>query len=101
MSYCREQRRGLQYYRRGKTCCALRYADPIACVALLTPHTQVESGPHKPSARVAQTAGMSKAEARRIQMLVRQREHMEDELEALQAEVDALVRRLYAHSYAS
>ena len=37
------------------------------------------------------TAGMNKLEARRIQMLVRQRERLEQELEELQAEVDALV----------
>ncbi|KAF7789404.1 hypothetical protein EIP86_000348 [Pleurotus ostreatoroseus] len=36
------------------------------------------------------TAGMNKLETRRIQMLVRQRERLEQELEELQAEVDAL-----------
>lgn len=34
---------------------------------------------------------MKKLEARRVQMLVRQREHLEEELNTLQAEVDALV----------
>ncbi|KAI0787131.1 hypothetical protein BC629DRAFT_1735284 [Irpex lacteus] len=36
------------------------------------------------------TAGMKKLDVRRIQMLVRQREHLEEELNALQASVDAL-----------
>lgn len=40
------------------------------------------------------TAGMKKLEARRVQMLVRQREHLEEEMNALQAEVDALVSPL-------
>ncbi len=35
---------------------------------------------------------MKKLDVRRIQMLVRQREHLEEELNALQASVDALVR---------
>jgi hypothetical protein len=34
---------------------------------------------------------MNKLEARRVQMLVRQREQLEEEMAALQAEVDALV----------
>lgn len=34
---------------------------------------------------------MNKLEARRIQMLVRQRERLEEEMRTLQAEVDALV----------
>ncbi|KAJ3556798.1 hypothetical protein NM688_g1822 [Phlebia brevispora] len=36
------------------------------------------------------TVGMNKLEARRIQMLARQRERLEEELAALQAEVDAM-----------
>lgn len=40
------------------------------------------------------TAGMKKLEARRVQMLVRQREHLEEEMNTLQAEVDALVSPL-------
>ncbi|KAI0340819.1 hypothetical protein BDW22DRAFT_1333745 [Trametopsis cervina] len=47
----------------------------------------------KSTARSAvNTAGMKKLDARRIQMLVRQREHLEQEMSALQAEIDALVR---------
>lgn len=45
-----------------------------------------------PSSRNVNTTGMSKVEARRIQMLVRQRERLEDELQALRTEVDDLVR---------
>ncbi|KAI0700636.1 Spc19-domain-containing protein [Cytidiella melzeri] len=37
------------------------------------------------------TAGMNKLDLRRMQILVRQREHLEKEMNALQAEVDALV----------
>lgn len=42
----------------------------------------------------ANTAGMNKLETRRIQMLVRQRERLQEEVDQLQAEVDALVRVL-------
>ena len=38
------------------------------------------------------TTGLNKSDARRIQMLARQRERLEEELEALQEEVDSLVR---------
>ncbi|THH27822.1 hypothetical protein EUX98_g6358 [Antrodiella citrinella] len=41
-----------------------------------------------PSSRNVNTAGMSKLEARRIQMLVRQRQRLEEELHALRVEVD-------------
>ena len=40
------------------------------------------------------TVGMTKLEARRVQMLVRQQERLDQELAALQQEVDNLVRWL-------
>lgn len=51
-----------------------------------------------PSSRSVNTAGMSKLEARRIQMLVRQRERLEEEMQALRTEVDDMVREHAIHS---
>lgn len=54
---------------------------------------QVEAVQSKPPPRTTvNTTGMSKLQARRIQMLVKQREREEQELAALEAEVEALVR---------
>ena len=50
---------------------------------------------------VMHTAGMNKLEARRIQMLVRQHERLQEELKALQAEVDTLVRSALVRSWYS
>jgi hypothetical protein len=38
---------------------------------------------------------MKKLDVRRLQMLVRQREHLEEEMNALQAEIDTLVWSFY------
>ncbi|PCH40982.1 hypothetical protein WOLCODRAFT_99643 [Wolfiporia cocos MD-104 SS10] len=54
---------------------------------------KVEAAQSRPSSRTGvgvNTAGMSKLEVRRVQMLARQRERLEDELAALQKEVDDL-----------
>ena len=56
--------------------------------------TRVETQQTKPTSRsTANTAGMNKLDARRVQMLVRQREKLEEEMASLQAEVDAMVRK--------
>ncbi|OBZ70253.1 DASH complex subunit SPC19 [Grifola frondosa] len=55
--------------------------------------SKVEAGQPRPSSRATvklKTTGMSKLEVRRIQMLARQRERLEEEMAALQAEVDKL-----------
>ncbi|KAH8096685.1 Spc19-domain-containing protein [Cristinia sonorae] len=57
---------------------------------LLTKVEGVQLEQTVPSSRSVNTAGMSKLEARRIQMLVRQRERLEDELQTLRMEVDNL-----------
>lgn len=49
----------------------------------------------RPSSRAAatiNTTGMSKLDVRKIQMLARQREKLEDEAAALQREIDDMVR---------
>ncbi|THG96876.1 hypothetical protein EW026_g5031 [Hermanssonia centrifuga] len=53
---------------------------------------KAEAAQHaKPASRsTVNTTGMNKLEARRIQMLARQRERLEEEMAALQAEVDAM-----------
>ncbi|OCH94288.1 hypothetical protein OBBRIDRAFT_770006 [Obba rivulosa] len=51
---------------------------------------KVEAVESKPPPRTVNTTGMSKVEARRVQMLARERERVEKELAALQAEVDDL-----------
>lgn len=51
----------------------------------------------RPSSRAAvtiNTAGMSKLDVRKIQMLTRQREKLEDEAAALQREIDDMVRSI-------
>ncbi|GJE87530.1 DASH complex subunit SPC19 [Phanerochaete sordida] len=53
--------------------------------------TRLETQQTKPASRLAaNTAGMNKLEARKIQILVRQREQLEEEMATLQAEVDAM-----------
>ena len=53
---------------------------------------QVEASQSRPSSRAtANTAGMSKIDVRRLQMLARQRQKLEEEAAQLQAEVDAMV----------
>ncbi|KAI0355286.1 hypothetical protein OH77DRAFT_1424776 [Trametes cingulata] len=52
---------------------------------------KVEASQSRPSSRAAaNTAGMNKLDVRRMQMLARQRQKLEEELAALQAEVDAM-----------
>ncbi|EMD40533.1 hypothetical protein CERSUDRAFT_111130 [Gelatoporia subvermispora B] len=54
-------------------------------------HAKVDALESKPPPRATvNTTGMSKVEARRVQMLARERERLEKELAALQAEVDDL-----------
>ncbi|KAI0776157.1 Spc19-domain-containing protein [Trametes elegans] len=52
---------------------------------------KVEASQSRPTSRAAtNTAGMNKLDVRRMQMLTRQRQKLEDELAALRAEVDAM-----------
>ncbi|TBU33042.1 DASH complex subunit Spc19 [Dichomitus squalens] len=52
---------------------------------------KVEALQSRPSSRAtANTAGMSKIDVRRLQMLARQRQKLEEEAAQLQAEVDAM-----------
>ncbi|PIL37414.1 hypothetical protein GSI_01108 [Ganoderma sinense ZZ0214-1] len=52
---------------------------------------KVEASQSRPSSRAtATTAGMSKIDVRRLQMLARQRQKLEEEAAQLQAEVDAM-----------
>ncbi|GBE79794.1 DASH complex subunit SPC19 [Sparassis crispa] len=58
-----------------------------------TLRTRVETTHSRPSSRAAvntNKTGMSKLEIRKLQMLVRQRERVEEELASLQAEIDEL-----------
>ncbi|KIP10350.1 hypothetical protein PHLGIDRAFT_65795 [Phlebiopsis gigantea 11061_1 CR5-6] len=56
--------------------------------------TRVETQQTKQTSRsTVNTAGMNKLDARRVQMLVRQREKLEEEMASLQLEVDAMVRK--------
>lgn len=53
---------------------------------------QAEASQTRPTSRAAaNTTGMNKLDVRRMQMLSRQRQKLEDEAAALQAEVDAMV----------
>lgn len=55
-------------------------------------YSQVEASQSRPTSRAtANTTGMNKLEVRRMQMLARQRQALEEELATLQAEVDAMV----------
>ncbi|KAI9000733.1 Spc19-domain-containing protein [Trametes punicea] len=52
---------------------------------------KLEASQSRPSSRAAaSTAGMNKLDVRRMQMLARQRQKLEEELAALQAEVDSM-----------
>ncbi|OJT07118.1 hypothetical protein TRAPUB_2052 [Trametes pubescens] len=52
---------------------------------------KAEASSTRPSSRAAaNTTGMNKLDVRRMQMLARQRQKLEDEVAALQAEVDAM-----------
>lgn len=63
---------------------------------------QLETQQTKPASRLAaNTAGMNKLEARKIQILVRQREQLEEEMVTLQAEVDAMVSMAFFAWYTS
>ena len=58
----------------------------------------------RPSSRATvtiNTAGMSKLDVRKIQMLTRQREKLEDEAAALQREIDDMVRFHHISFYLS
>ncbi|RPD66869.1 hypothetical protein L227DRAFT_605313 [Lentinus tigrinus ALCF2SS1-6] len=53
--------------------------------------TKVEASQSRPTSRAAaNTTGMNKLDVRRMQMLSRQRQKLEEEAAALQAEVDAM-----------
>lgn len=72
---------------------------------MLMINTQVESASSRPISRAGTaTAGMTKLDARRMQMLVNQRQKLEEELLALESEVMNLVcgaasgKRMSIHS---
>ncbi|KAI0638477.1 Spc19-domain-containing protein [Trametes polyzona] len=56
---------------------------------------KVEASQTRPTSRATSAPGMTKLDARRMQMLARQRQKLEEELAALQAEVDAEVTHMH------
>jgi hypothetical protein len=53
---------------------------------------KVETARSKPTRTVTGATAAQKLEARRLQMLAKQRERLEEEVRALESEVEALVR---------
>ncbi|KAI0677255.1 DASH complex subunit Spc19 [Trametes maxima] len=59
--------------------------------SMLQAKASVEASQSRPASRAtANTAGMNKLDVRRMQMLARQKQKLEEELATLQAEVDAM-----------
>lgn len=86
--------KGLQMFAKKESMLRTRVSHSIIpCPPFISLYyTKLETQQTKPNPRsTVNTAGMNKLEARRIQMLVRQREQLEQEMAALQAQVDALV----------
>ncbi len=86
--------RGLQVLLKRESMLQAKVDDTLVLKLVCHSHpiVQVETSQSRPSSRAtAHNAGMSKIDVRRLQMLARQRQKLEEEAAQLQAEVDAMV----------
>ena len=89
--------KGLEILQRRESALKSKVKD-ISCEgsSLMVRFLQVETLQAKPLPRsTINTTGMNKLEARRLHMLVKERERAEQELAALQAEVEDMVSASY------